>query len=142
MFFGGKELTDLKCNACERCLRQMQRAGVGAAVEKRKDQCEAPAAFFGHRKSGSEGEMAQSGIEASGESPGGAFVKREESPLTSTTPFARVQAAPAAFFGHRKSGSERKLPFARRKSVNAPDAFRTCASGTAPQSRLAARRLP
>ena len=29
----------------------MQRAGFGAAVEKRKDSCGAPDAFFGHRKS-------------------------------------------------------------------------------------------
>ena len=37
--------------ACERCLRQNQRAGFGAAVEKREEKCGAPDAFFGHRKS-------------------------------------------------------------------------------------------
>ena len=40
-----------KSKACERRQWRIQRAGFGAAVEKREEKCEAPDAFFGHRKS-------------------------------------------------------------------------------------------
>ncbi len=41
----------LKSKACERRQWRIQRAGFGAAVEKREEKCEAPDAFFGYRKS-------------------------------------------------------------------------------------------
>ena len=65
----GRRIAAVNCNACERRRRRIQRAGVGAAVEKRKEQREAPAAFFGHRKRGS----------------GGAFVREKRIPTGGPT---------------------------------------------------------